>query len=326
MHQLRELLSLLADGRFHSGEVLGHALGVSRANVWLALRGLESYGLQVERLKGRGYRLARPLELLSTESLGAFLTPQTSAQLSNLELFLSLDSTNGYLMQRAAEGAACGSVCLAEHQTAGRGRRGRSWVSPLGRNLYLSLLWRFDEGPMRLAGLSLAVAVGVVEALEKSGIGGLTIKWPNDIFYHGSKVGGILLEVAGESSGPCYVVVGVGLNIDMPATAMAAVMQPWANLPREVSIPSRNELAAQLLNQLFTVMLDYPRHGLAPYHQRWRRYDLAADRQVDLHLHDRVISGVARGVDETGALLVEHDGRLASYASGEVSLRFTEPR
>lgn len=324
MH-LRELLALLADGRFHSGQALGAALGVSRAKVWLSLRVLQSYGVAVEAVKGRGYRLSAPLELLDASVIVARLTPAARAALGDLELFLTLDSSNAYLMQRGAQGLAGGSVCLAEHQSAGKGRRGREWVSPLGCNIYLSLLWRFSEGLTRLGGLSLAIGVAVIDGLKALGVDGLAIKWPNDIVSECGKAGGILLEVAGESNGPCYVVVGIGLNVNMPTSAMSALEQPWANISDHQGRPGRSEVAASLISHVFAALDEFPAGGLEALHGRWTQYDFVRDKEVNIHLHDRIVSGVARGIDRQGSLLVEHNGQIRTYSSGEVSLRLVEP-
>lgn len=323
-HQ-RALVALLSDGRFHSGEALGSALGVSRAQIWQVIKSLAAYGVSVESVRGQGYRLSSPLSLLDSELITANVADATKSVLRSFELFFSIDSTNAYLMKRAREGSASGSVCIAEHQSAGMGRRGRNWVSPLGRNLYLSLLWRFPDGPARLGGLSLIMAMAVIDALHSVGVNGLAAKWPNDIVSRNGKVGGILMEVAGEHNGPCYVVIGIGLNIGMPLTAGSAIEQSWSNIiTSQVDTPSRNVVAIALLDHLFEAIRNFETEGAASFMHRWSKYDFTRGKEVNIQLHDKSVSGVALGVDERGFLIVAHDGRLAHYSSGEISLRLAE--
>lgn len=320
MGQQRALLALLSDGRFHSGEALGEKLGVSRSHIWQVIKSLSSLGVEVESVKGLGYRLPLPISLLDSHFITSGLSPATKSTLGTFELFFSIDSTNAYLMRRAREGASSGTVCFAEHQLAGIGRRGRSWVSPLGRNLYFSFLWRFPDGPARLGGLSLIIAIAIIDALESLGVTGLAAKWPNDIVSNSGKVGGILMEVAGENNGPCHVVIGIGLNIDMPRAAGNDIEQAWSNISTEQEI-SRNKVAIALLDHLFDAMKHFEVEGGRALAQRWRKYDFTYDKEVNIHLHDRVVSGIAQGVDERGFLILAHDDVLTHYSSGEISLR-----
>ncbi|MDX1654152.1 MAG: biotin--[acetyl-CoA-carboxylase] ligase, partial [Candidatus Competibacteraceae bacterium] len=239
----RRLLEVLGDGRFHSGEELARALGVSRAAVWKHLNSLGRRGLEVHAVRGRGYRLPNPLELLDPEGIRAQLSPSVQGRLAQLEVFDQIDSTNSYLLTRAKAGAPGGSVCLAERQSAGRGRRGRQWISPFAANLYLSVLWRYPDGPALLSGLSLAVGVAMARALEGVGVVGVGLKWPNDLLWRDQKLGGILLEFGGESSGPCQVVTGVGLNVTMPKEPALDIDQPWPDLTTVLGLGlSRNRL------------------------------------------------------------------------------------
>ena len=322
-HQ-RALLTLLSDGRFHSGEALGEALGVSRAQVWHIIRSLTAYGISVESVRGLGYRLPSPLSLLDRDFIVSHLSTATKSSLSTFELFFTIDSTNAYLMKRGRDGAPSGAVCIAEHQSAGSGRRGRRWISPLGRNLYLSCLWRFAEGPARLGGLSLIMAMAVIDALESQGITGLAAKWPNDIVTGDGKVGGILMEVAGEQDGPCYVVVGIGLNIGMPQSAGDDIEQPWANIAAQNSTPSRNAVTIALLDHIFAAIQRFEIEGATPFLRRWEQYDATLGKEVNVHLHDRVVTGIAQGIDEHGFLVVAHGSQLARYSSAEISLRVAE--
>ncbi|WJW75122.1 bifunctional biotin--[acetyl-CoA-carboxylase] ligase/biotin operon repressor BirA [Thiohalobacter sp. IOR34] len=318
------LLRILADGRFHSGQDLGSLLGISRAAVWKHLKAIRGMGLDVQAVRGRGYRLAEPLELLDEARIIAAISQPMRDRLSALELHTELGSTNDRLRQRAREGAAGGTACLAERQTAGRGRRGRRWVSPFGSNLYLSLLWRFPCGPAQLGGLSLAVGVALMRSLRSLGVEGAGLKWPNDLICRQGKLAGVLVEMAGESAGPCSAVIGVGLNVRMPPDAASAIDQPWVDLHRLSHRPlSRNQVAGQILNDLIEVLVRYEQEGLAVFLDEWRDHDLVAGRAVQLHLPDAVLAGRASGIDDSGALLVQVDGQPRRFASGEVSLRMT---
>lgn len=316
------LLELLADGRFHSGEALGAALGVSRAAIWKQLRPLQALGLELHAVRGRGYRCAQALELLSEERVRAALSTGSAARLAELSIYSEIDSTNTYLLRRAGGGAPSGSVCLAESQNAGRGRRGRTWFSPFASNIYLSLLWRFATSPMALSGLSLAAGIGVMRALRELGLDDAGLKWPNDILYRGRKVAGVLLDIAGESGGPSQVVVGVGVNVRMPANAVGSIDQPWSDLSELVgSGVSRNHLAGRLIEHLLEVMATFEDVGLRAFMDEWQRYDLVAGREVQVLLPDGVVCGQAHGIDPSGALMVSTGGQARRFASGEVSLR-----
>lgn len=325
MQKLEGLLRLLSDGQFHSGAALGGALGIGRSAVWKQVRAVEALGIEVHALRGKGYRLARPLELLDADVIRAALKSPCAARLGDIELFPCIDSTNRHLMDRAAAGLAGPHVCLAECQTAGRGRRGRTWVSPFGRNLYLSMLWRFEVGADALPALSLAVGVAIARALEDMDVGGLGIKWPNDLYHDGKKIGGLLIELAGEASGPWDAVVGVGLNVDMSVSDDAAIDQPWTDLRTALGrSPGRNRVAAAVIDALLTALGRFEQGGFAEFRDAFARFDLTRGREVELHhgAHD-VRRGRSLGVSEHGALLVECEGGVRQVTSGEISLRIS---
>ncbi|MDE2089583.1 MAG: bifunctional biotin--[acetyl-CoA-carboxylase] ligase/biotin operon repressor BirA [Gammaproteobacteria bacterium] len=317
------MLSLLADGRFHSGEDLGATLGITRSAVWKAVRACETLGIEIHAVRGRGYRLAAPLELLSREVIQAAMDETARGRLAGLDILPEVDSTNRHLMRLAQQGAPSGLACLAEWQSAGRGRRSRAWVSPFGTNIYLSLLWRYADGPATLTGLSIAIGVAVARALHEAGVSGIGLKWPNDLLWRERKLGGILLELAGESAGPCYVVAGVGVNVRMPAAAAQNIDQPWTDLAAVTGGAgvSRNRLAGLLLQHMIHVLDAFPSVGLAPFRQEWAHWDAVTGKRVVLQIQDRPVLGRALGIDDSGALLLSVNGELRSYASGEISLR-----
>ncbi|HHI92973.1 MAG TPA: bifunctional biotin--[acetyl-CoA-carboxylase] ligase/biotin operon repressor BirA [Gammaproteobacteria bacterium] len=318
------ILTLLADGGFQSGPALGRATGRTRTAIWKAIQLLKSSGLEIYCVRGKGYRLAQPVELLNRDRIFAALDSDARQAVQQLDVHHEVDSTNARLLEVARQGDTSGHVCIAECQHAGRGRRGRQWVSPFGGNLYLSLLWRFQSGASSLGGLSLAVAVAVMRALCDAGVASAQLKWPNDILLDGHKLAGILLELAGEAAGPCAVVVGVGLNIRTPAAEMSAVNQPWTDLESVLEkAVLRNELAASLLRHLLHAITDFERQGLRPFMAEWAQWDVLMGQEVILDLPTGLLRGVARGVDENGALLLARNGELQRHYSGEVSVRLS---
>lgn len=317
-----ELLQLLSDGRFHSGEALGQTLGVTRGTVWNHLRDLRALGIDVFAVPRKGYRLPQSIELLSADTLRGALAPAANTLLSDLDIFLELPSTNAWLVQQAQRGAARGRVCLAECQSAGRGRRGRTWVSPPGGNVYLSVLWRFESGAAAVQGLSLAVGVAVAEALVTAGVPDVGLKWPNDVVCQGKKLAGVLLEMAGESAGPCYVVVGIGINVSLNEAAARTIDQPWIDVATVTQAPiARNALVAAVISQVLIALRDFEREGLAQFLPRWRAHDVFAGKSACLQMPNELLNGTVDGIDDRGALLFSCAGGTRAYAMGELSLR-----
>ena len=325
MQMRRDLLAILSDGQFHSGEALGLALGVSRMAVWKRIRALRECGVPLEVARARGYRLPVSIELLDAMAIQDGLEPGTRDRLARIDAFLDIDSTSNWLRQSALDGAPSGSVCVAEMQSAGRGRRNRHWVSPFAASLYLSLLWRSATGAAELGGLSLATGVAIVRSLRTFGIDTAGLKWPNDVLVDGAKLAGILIDVIGESTGPCSVIVGIGINVDIPESAAREIDQHWTDLRRLTGRESlsRNRLASIVLDHTFAAIEEFERSGLQPFLEEWNRHDVIQDRQISLQLPNEVIHGCARGVDSGGALLVDTESGQRRFASGEVSLRIT---
>jgi BirA family biotin operon repressor/biotin-[acetyl-CoA-carboxylase] ligase len=318
---IERVLHLLADGEIHSGEELGQALGVSRTAVWKQLQKLEDFGIRLQSVKGQGYRLEKGLELLREEGIRGYLSPKAGRLLSKLDLAGSIDSTNTRALNEARAGAGSGLVCLAEHQTAGRGRRGRQWVSPYGRNIYLSLVWEFTTGAAAMEGLSLAVGVAIVRALRASGIEGVQLKWPNDILWQERKVAGVLLEMTGDPAGHCQVVIGIGINVAMLESEAEGIDQQWVSLHSISSEVSRNKLTADLLNELLPLLVDYQQQGFGPLREEWESLDCFGEREVEIRVGEQVTIGRVLGVNAAGALrLKTADGEQLIYG-GEASLR-----
>ena len=291
--------------------------------VWKHINALRETGVELQTLRGKGYRLPAAIELLDRERIQLAAAPATRARLASIDILLDIDSTNNHLRGKALQGAPGGTVCLAERQHGGRGRRGRDWVSPFAANLYFSLLWRIPAGVMALGGLSLVTGIAVVRSLRCFGVEPAGLKWPNDILVNQAKLAGILIDVVGESTGPCAVVIGIGMNVGMPRTAAAGIDQPWTDLNTLTgrNDVSRNRLAACLLDHLLPAITQFETQGLEPFMAEWQRYDIVQGRPVDLQLPNGVVSGTACGIDAGGALLVDTATGRRRFTSGEVSVR-----
>ncbi len=321
MDDLIPLIQRLADGRSRSGTQLARELGISRTAVWKRIQRLERLGLTIERRPGHGYRLTPPLDLLDPHRLAQTLSRRSHALLHDIEIHPSLDSTNERLRRRTPWPGPL--ACLAEHQHAGRGRRGRRWISPFGANLYLSLAWPFPQRPPALESLGLRSALAVAEALEALGTPTLRLKWPNDLIAHGRKLGGILIELDGEWGGAHQVVIGIGLNVHLPPQAARGIDRPWIDLHTLMGEqrPDRTRLAAAILERLLT-LLEQMQHGIDDdWQRRWHSRDTHLGQPVRLLSERGEIHGVHRGIAPDGALLVEHHGICRPYYSGEISLR-----
>lgn len=316
------VLRILADGKYYSGTALGQALQISRAAVWKAIQKLsQELEIEVFAVKGKGYRLARAIELLDTEQILSALSPAAQQALRKIEVLLRIDSTNQYLLQQTMPQINNGQVVVAEKQLAGRGRRGRRWVSPFGGNLYFSIAWRFAQGLAQLAGLSLAIAVALVRVLHRLGIEDVGVKWPNDVYWHDRKLAGILLEMRGEAGGPTTVIIGIGVNVMLDVEQAQHIDQPWVDLETILGrIPSRNQLLAELLSELVMVLQSLPQRH-AEILAEWQTLDVLHNQEVEVTLADQIIRGRAMGINTDGSLRVEHNGEMIVCHSGEVSLR-----
>lgn len=317
-----DLLALLADGQFHSGEELGERLGISRAAISKQLAQWREQGLELDVVHGKGYRLRQPLEWLSQEQVRQGMSDAARALVADLRIEQRINSTNDVILQLLREQPRSGLICLAEQQTAGRGRRGRSWASPLACNFYGSISWTFDDGFAVVEGLSLAVGVAVAQALERAGAQGIQLKWPNDLMVGERKLGGILLEMQGEASGPCHLVVGIGVNFHISPEVAAGIDKPVVDLKTVLGGPvARNLVTGLILEEVLLLLRDYARLGFTAWRERWMRRDVSQGEPVSIIGLAQPIEGIARGVDEHGALLVETGEGLERIHGGEVSLR-----
>lgn len=308
------LVNILSDGEFHSGEQIGTQLGMSRTAVNKHMQTLRDWGLDVFTIPGKGYSLPAAIELLDEQTINALL-PE-----GRVTVLPVVDSTNQYLMDRI-EQLHSGDTCVAEYQQAGRGRRGRQWFSPFGSNLYLSMYWRLEQGPAAAIGLSLVIGIVMAEVLNQLGSTDIKVKWPNDLYLKDRKLAGILVELTGKTGEAANVVIGAGINLSMRDPDSSVVNQQWANLTEEKSDISRNQIVASLVSTLHKTLVEFETQGLAPFISRWRKLDNFLNRPVKLLIGEQDIYGIARGIDQQGALLLEQDGVLKAYIGGEISLR-----
>jgi BirA family transcriptional regulator, biotin operon repressor / biotin---[acetyl-CoA-carboxylase] ligase len=318
---LSTLLNLMSDGRFHSGEALGAALGVSRAAVWKVLSPLESQGFPIQRVRGKGYRIPPGAVLLDEHAIRSFL-PEHCSYYWTWHVYQQIDSTNAEA-QRLMAGQQRPLACVSEQQSAGRGRRGRAWVSPYAQNIYLSITEPFNTGAQGLEGLSLVVGIALAETLQSCGYEDVALKWPNDVLLDGRKLAGILIEIAGDLTSDCVVVIGVGINVLMGKEAGESIDQAWTSLLQSSSRGelNRNRLVAVFVQKVLEAMTLFRAEGFRPFGAAWERHDAWFGQMVDVVSGAHVISGRHIGVNERGALRLETaDGEVLANG-GEVSLR-----
>ena len=314
------VLRMLEDGEFHSGEEIGRRLRISRESVSNALARVEDHGLELDRVRGRGYRLAKPVRWLDARQIRARLG--RDAKRYALEVVERTGSTNDDLLARAAQGVPSGLVRVAELQTRGRGRRGRQWHTGLGDALTFSLLWRFSQGGSFLSGLSLAVGVALLRTLRGLGAQDAALKWPNDVLWRYRKLAGILIELSGEVMGPTAAVIGIGVNLRLADSVVDRIDQPVVDLARIGVDADRNLLLAELLIELGRVLDVFSAHGFAPFAREWNRAHAYQDRMVRLRMPDGAVQeGRVAGVAEDGALLLATRSGTRRFYGGELSLR-----
>lgn len=288
---------------------------------------LRALGIDVQSVPRQGYRLGRAVDLLDRETILSSLAPEVRPKVERLDVPLTIDSTNRFVAELGETDPGVAQVCLTEVQTAGRGRRGRSWVAPFASGICMSLGWRFEEAPPTFSALSLAVGVAAVRAFGRCGATDIGLKWPNDLVWQNRKLGGILIEMRGESAGPASVVIGIGVNMHMPGSVRLQLAEHQAVLIADVHeilrdrTPTRNTLVAALIEELIAMLEVFAQHGFEPFIAEWRSLDVLQHAPVKVLSGAETTLGNAYGVDDDGALLIEVDGQLKRFVSGEVSVR-----
>jgi len=326
-----KVLDVLSDGKFHSGESIAKAFDISRVSIWNAIKKAEEFGVEIYSVRGRGYKLIQPITLLKKSSI-----QQVMGEIHhwfNVEIFDVIESTNSYLMEKASSDHPHASVAATHIQTKGRGRRGRSWQSALGESLTFSLLWRFNGGASTLSGLSLAVGIALIRSFHRFGVIGAQLKWPNDVLIQDQsqykKLAGILIELQGDMEGQSSAVIGIGINLKLSKKSLSHIDQPATDLvsvsPDEIN-PNEinpNELLGQILKDLADVLGQFNTSKFISLKEEWMTYHVYQHQTVTLSLGDgRSVTGLAQGVTEDGALMIETPSNgIETFSSGEITLR-----
>ncbi len=315
------ILHLLADGRFHSGEALAKQFDVTRVTIWNAIQHAQSLGVEVFSVRGRGYKLPKAIVLIDKDAVLQAIGSER--EWFHLEVVDEVISTNTYLMQAAAKGAPHVSCTVAHIQTNGRGRRGRTWVSHLGASLTFSLLWRFDCGAAALSGLSLAIGVALMRALNELGVEKAQLKWPNDVLVDNKKLAGILIDLQGDLDGPSAAVIGVGINFNLPENIIKRIDQPVIDINQvSRSQIDQNQLLGTVLKHFADVLRNFEQHGFMGVRDEWLSYHAYQNKPVRMLLPDgRNVEGEVTGIAEDGILLVTTALGLQRFSAGEISLR-----
>ncbi len=323
MSNFQKIIELLNDGKNHSGTAIGETLNIGRSAVWKSIEQLRELGVQIESEGRKGYHLKQPVELLDENAIHTSIKGFDSDPYQHIEILEITESTNTYLMKIARDHTSGNRACLAELQTGGKGRNGRKWLGSFASNIALSVLWRFDTLPSGLSGLSLVTGIAVCRACSSLGIANTMLKWPNDIYWNNRKLGGILIEIQGEPWGPCNVIIGIGLNITLNKEIGADIDQPWVDCTEimDGTPPSRNNLVAAILSELATLMQKFQQEGFEAFIEEWRHYDVLQGLPISVHLPDKTEDGIAIGINNDGALLVEINGKTKPVYSGDASLR-----
>jgi len=322
-HAPAALLALLAEGHELSGSAIATQLGITRAAVWKQIEHLRALGLTVHAAAGRGYRLDAPVELLDAGRILSAVSADQHSRVGSIDVHWQIDSTNSELARRAAESREA-RACLAEIQTQGRGRRGRSWQMPLAGGIALSFFRRFESGMASLSGLSLVAGIAVLRALADCGVQDVAgLKWPNDVVADAHKLAGILVELGGDALGPCHAIVGIGINFRVDATHGASIDQPWTDLAKLTGdrIPGRNLLAGRILSRVAEALDLFASAGFAAFERKYAGYDALFGRSITVASGGDRWIGTARGVNSRGALRVERDGMEIELDSADVSVR-----
>lgn len=315
-----KLINALAGGGFVSGQSIADELSVSRAAISNQVKALNEMGLDIFKVRGKGYQLANPLVLLDKVAISEGLNALRADNC--VEAHTLIDSTNDYLMRKLPNQVTQGQVCIAEYQSAGRGRRGRQWISPFGSHLYLSYYHKLNDGFSAAMGLSLVTALAISDAINALYDVQVQLKWPNDVYLDGVKLAGILIDLEGQATGDCHSVIGIGVNLQMPEQAAEQITQPWTDLQQYVGERiDRNELVVAIIVALNQRLKQQSEQGIESMLSDWHQHDLYLNQTVKIITGENEEFGICRGVNEQGALLLETNGQLKTLFGGEVSLR-----
>ncbi len=317
-----DILRLLSDGQFHSGVQLAEVLGVSRTTISNRIAQWNTQGVVIDSVTGKGYRLHSPIQWLNKEQVWSKISSSVQQHIFSFDVLQFVSSTNDVVAKNLAQQHQSGIICITEMQGAGRGRRGREWLSPPAGNFYGSVGWIFNDGFSVIEGLSLAVGVAIIKAMESVGASDLELKWPNDVLHQGKKIAGILIEMTGEVGGPCQVVVGVGVNLQLPEVIKQQITQPVTDLYSICGhAVNRQIITAEIISEIISLLSGYDKTGFSKWQNEWLSYDAFKNKPILIIGMQEPLHGIARGVDEHGNLLLETEGDMMKVYGGEVSLR-----
>ena len=313
-YNLIQISAILSDLNYHDGDSIGNKLGITRSAVWKSIKKLEEYGIEVISVKNKGYQLKEPLLLLDQNKIA------TEVNIPDLEIkvFETIDSTNNFLKNNI--NLPNRKICMAEIQTNGRGRMGRSWSSPFGQNIYMSYAYHFKKDVSELSGLSLVVGIACLQALNEIGIKEqIKLKWPNDGVYQAQKLMGNIIELQSESYGDTTAIIGIGINVNMIIDSFN-ISQSWTSLKKITGkYIDRNILSISLIHNLNVYLELFSKYGLREFITKFHEFDALFDQKIKLNNGE--YEGVAKGINESGNLLLELPcGSLKSFSSGEASI------
>jgi len=321
---LFKIIDVLADGKFHSGEILANQFKVSRVSIWNAISEAEQFGIEIHSVRGKGYKLTHAVELLDESSIKRAIGEQ--ANFFNIEVMDITTSTNSVMMQRASEGLPHASCIATNIQTAGKGRRGRKWVSELGENLTFSFLWRFNQGAAMLSGLSLVVGIALIRTFKQLGINQALLKWPNDVLiFHEKaykKLAGILIELQGDMDGQSLAVIGIGINLNISKKQIKKIDQPAIDLQtitQESMNP--NNLIALIIKELARVLSEFELNGFSSLKEEWVMSHAFHEKVISLTKGDgQNVIGKVIDISDEGSLILQTNKGQQNFSSGEVVL------
>jgi BirA family transcriptional regulator, biotin operon repressor / biotin---[acetyl-CoA-carboxylase] ligase len=326
MHKVyRLLIKRLNNGNVYTGRELSKKLHCSLFLIYFICKQLQKLGVPLISMFGKGYKLDKPVELLNLKKINSYIELKHRKLIKKIFLFDEISSTNDYLKSIYSVNPEDIYICLAEYQSRGRGRRGRSWVSPFASNIYFSMLRLFLKDMSELSGLSLVIAMSVYDVLIQLGVKGIGLKWPNDILWQKRKLVGILVENVGEAHGSCQSIIGIGINVHMPKKMAKTIDQPWVDLEEilaEKSMLIRNQLVGYLINDLMQKLSLFEKKGMTPFRERWVLLDQFFNQKVIVSTPTKTFVGMDRGIDANGYFLLEDaEGKMKIFATGEISLR-----
>jgi BirA family biotin operon repressor/biotin-[acetyl-CoA-carboxylase] ligase len=320
-NNIYQIITLLADGKSRSGQEIGDLLNITRSAVWKIMHKLTELGIPIERNQGKGYRFTRPVQILNREIIYSKLSKEPQELIPQIEIFDSVESTNNSLLAQIKEGKPSGSLVFAEHQTAGRGRLGRTWHSPYAANIYFSLYWHFTKDTSELCGLSQVISLAIHKALSNNNVSNLRLKWPNDICHEDKKLASVLIDLIAESHSSTDAIIGVSVNVNMPET-QSEIDQPWTDIHTITQqFPDRNILASTLIEEIYTNIRGFQQNGFAAFAKLWAEYDALANKNITAFNAHQQINGLATGIGQMGELLIQTADGLVSFLNGSVKLQ-----